>query len=114
MGQLFVANRLKSDAAIPRQQAALAALALQLQEQIKIGSGTENAPNRLNSMQVVGLYGGPGMGSGPVLSIAERSGKLYLLTPGNPDARLVSMGGDRYRMEGYPNDFIVAFTVTEQ
>jgi hypothetical protein len=41
--------------------------------------------------------------------VEERGGKLLLRLPGAPDAVLVPVVGNRYRLDGFPDGFFVTF-----
>jgi hypothetical protein len=121
-GKLLAVGRLRENATDPSQQATLDALVLELSEQAGAGSDFGPAtqqgngkptPDRLSGAQVAGQYGGMGMASRP--TVTERSGELYIAlnTPNTPEVRLVPLAGNRYRLEGYPDDFTVFFSVTK-
>jgi hypothetical protein len=135
--KLLAVHRLKEDATDPRQQATLEELALELSEQADAGSDVgpttrqgdgprpsiaeqngkpyrvNATPDRLSGVQLAGQYDGIGMASSP--TVAERNGELYidLNTPNTPEVRLIPLGGNRYRLEGYPDDFTAFFSVTK-
>jgi hypothetical protein len=106
---------LQANADDPQKQGALAALALELKEREAAsgGVGASIVPNHLSDAQIVGQYGtsGPGVRA----EVVEKGDKLYidLSTPNTPEVRLVPLGGDLYRLEGYPDDFTAAFSVAK-
>jgi hypothetical protein len=111
--QRLAVDRLLTNTEDPRQRAALAALAVELKDSASADDASiSSQPNRLRDAQSVGQYR-VGMGLGP--SVSKISGKLYvnLNSPNTPEVGLLPEGGDRYRLEGYPDDFTAAFSQTK-
>jgi retinol-binding protein 3 len=106
--KLLAAQQLKRNAADPRQQATLEELALELSEQAN--GGPDLTP--LSRVQLAGQYGGMGTASGP--TVTDRNGELYIAlnTPNTPEVRLIPLGGNHYRLAGYPDDFTAFFSAT--
>ena len=106
--KLLAVHQLQGNATDTRQQATLEELALELSEQTD--GGSDDA--RLSWVQLAGQYGGMGPVSGP--TVTERNGELYIAlnTPNTPEVRLIPLGGNRYRLAGYPDDFTAFFSAT--
>jgi hypothetical protein len=49
----------------------------------------------------------------PNVTIEEKAGQLILRRPGDPDACLVHVAGDRYRLENLDDDYAVTFLVMD-
>jgi retinol-binding protein 3 len=59
---------------------------------------------------LAGQYRAPEAGSEGVIRVAEKNAALYITTPRNPEARLIPLGANRYRIEGCPADFTAFFS----
>jgi retinol-binding protein 3 len=73
--------------------------------------GSKEKP--LAQVQLVGNYRATGMAGLQPLAVTLRDGSLYQQIAGTPDYRLVSVSGNRYRIEGLPEGFFSIFTVRD-
>jgi hypothetical protein len=61
---------------------------------------------------LAGQYRAPSAGSEGVILVAEKNAVLYITTARNPEARLIPLGANRFRIEGCPDDFTAFFGPT--
>lgn len=113
------------DHAVPAEQALATARRLALEELkthaqdlherarlegIALGLELANADltgSRIANTQLKGVYA-PAF-PGPSFTVEERDGKLLLRLPGAPDAVLVPVVGNRYRLDDFPDGFFLTF-----
>jgi retinol-binding protein 3 len=98
-------ERLLSDASDPRSRALLKAVSMELQS---IADADSGAVTRLTNDEVTGTYA-PEAGPGLEVAIFEKGGRLIQHLEGFPDATLTIVGGNRYRLEGYPDGYFTSF-----
>ena len=105
---LLAVNQLRKDVSDPMSRASLDAIAMKLELERSAAQGGESV---INEEQLVGTYASTL--PIPPLMIVARDGNLYQIVPGNPEARLVSVGPNRYKLDGLPNGFSSNFTIKE-
>jgi hypothetical protein len=89
-------------------RASLDAIAMKIEIERSAAQGEESA---IEQEQLVGTY--ESALPIPPLTIAVRDGSLYLIVPGNPEARFVSVGPNRYKLDGLPGGFFSNFIIKE-
>ena len=105
---LLAVNQLRKDLSDPMSKASLDAIAMKIEIGRSTAQGEESA---IEQEQIIGTY--TSTLPIPPLTIVARDGSLYLIVPGNPEARLVSVGPNRYKLDGLPGDFFSNFIIKE-
>ena len=97
---------LKTKVQDPDERARLEGLALKLEL-----ANTDSVGQRIPNTRLTGVYApaGPAPSFNATFTVEERGGKLLLRLLGAPDAVLVSVTGNRYRLDGFPDGFLVTF-----
>jgi retinol-binding protein 3 len=70
------------------------------------------AAGRFAYPALAGQYRAPSAGSEGVVQVAEKNAALYITTARNPEARLIPLGANRFRIDGCPEDFTAFFSLT--
>jgi hypothetical protein len=102
-------ERLMGETSDPRSKAALKAVAMKLATIADAESGNARP---LSNAEVLGTYtleAGPGAN----LTVLENGGRLVQHADGFPDASLVLLKGNRYRLDGYPDGYITSFRIAD-
>jgi hypothetical protein len=102
-------ERLIADAHDPMQRSTLEAVAMILESIVEVDSGSAT---HLATAQVVGTYSFQ-TGPGAAVTILEKDGRLVQHIDGFPDAALVLLKGNRYRPDGFPDEFVTSFRVKD-
>lgn len=105
---LLAVNQLRKDLSDPMSRASLDAIAMKIELGRSAAQGGERV---INQEQLVGTY--ESALPIPPLTIVARDGNLYQIVPGNPESRLVSVGPNRYKLDGLPGDFFSNFIIKE-
>lgn len=87
---------------MPRSQLEAVAFKLELEK-----SSSKSGESDIDQEQIVGKYASTL--PSPPLTIEARKGDLYLNVPNNPEAKLVSVGHNRYKIDGLPDGFFANF-----
>lgn len=93
----------------PRARSLLEAVAMKLQTIAEAESGEAK---RLSAAELVGTYT-PVVGQGPAVIILEKDGRLLQRIAGRSDVGLVLVGGNRYRVEGFPDGNFASFRMKD-
>jgi hypothetical protein len=98
-------KRLQEDASDPMARSSFDAIAFQLELEKAAAKGSVS---EIKQNQLAGTYAA----TLPVdpLTVEARDGELYLIVPGNPESRLVSVGPNRYKIDGLPDGFFSNFS----
>jgi retinol-binding protein 3 len=102
-------EQLLAEAHEPQQRPLLEAVAMKLQVIAEADSGEAT---RLSARELVGNYS-PLAGQGPVVTILEQDGRLIQRIAGRSDVVLLPVGGNRYRLEGFPDERFTSFRVKD-
>jgi hypothetical protein len=77
-----------------------------------IAEAESGEATRLPATELAGNYALL-FGQGPAVTILERDGRLIQRVAGRPDVALVPVGGNRYRLEGFPDGHFTSFRATD-
>jgi C-terminal processing protease CtpA/Prc len=109
----LAAEHLRADTTNAALQSAYQALASEASATLVAAAKSapgESSPTPYASL--VGQYRAPNGGSEGVVGVAARDSALYITTARNPEARLIPLGANRFRIDGCPTDFTVFFSST--
>jgi len=102
-------QRLLEETRDPAPRSLLEAVAMKLESLAQAESGEGI---RLANAQLIGTY----MlltGHGAAVTIQDKDGRLVQRVGGFPDARLIFVGGNRYKLEGLPEGSFTSFRLKE-
>ena len=106
---LLAIKRLQENDTDPMSRSELDAVSFKLE----IGKGSlKSADSDIKQEQIVGKYASKL--PIPPLTIEARNGDLYLNVPNNPKAKLVSIGPNRYKIDGLPDGFFTNFRIKNE
>jgi hypothetical protein len=100
-------ERLTAAASDPVSRSMLNAVAMKLES---IEEAESASATRLANADIVGTYALEA-GPGAPVTIFEKQGQLVQHIDGFPDVVLILLGGNRYKLEGFPDGFITSFRV---
>lgn len=105
---LLAVKHLQKDASDPMSRSDLEAVAFKLELEKASSKGGDS---EIKQEQIVGKYAS----SLPIdpLLVEARGGDLYLIVPGNPESKLVSVGPNRYKVDGLPDGFFSNFRIKD-
>ena len=105
---LLAVNQLRKDVSDPMSRSSLDAIAMKIELGRSAAQGGESV---IKQEQIIGTY--TSTLPIPPLTIVARDGNLYQIVPGNPEARLVSVGPNRYKLEDFPDGFFSNFSIKD-
>jgi len=102
-------DRLIAATADPLARSLLEAVAMKIES---LAEAQSPQGTRLGNAEIVGTYT-VRVGQGAAVTILEKDGRLIQRVSGRSDVTLVRVGGNRYRLEGFPDGHFTSFRVKD-
>jgi hypothetical protein len=106
---LLAIKRLQEDASDPMSRSQLDAITFKLELE---KPSSKSGEDEIKQEQIAGKYASKL--PIPPLTIEARNGDLFLNVPGNPESKLVSVGPNRYKIDGLPDGFFANFRTKDE